>query len=398
MQSGLKHRLILAVCGITHGVQDGISAALYVLLPILAQAFGLSYFQIGIVRATHVGAMTLFEIPSGVLSEWLGERRLLAFGLVCAGCGFVYLSFANGLWIILAALAIAGMGGGFQHALCSSIISKTFEVRGQHTALGLYNSAGDAGKLAFTGLFSLAVGLGLAWQTVVTGFGLIAIATGIVVLVALRGLRAGYINRPQIKASSEDAGIGWGILNPAGFSRLCAVVFLDTAVQAGFFTFIAFLILDRGLPQELAFTGLVLTMVGGIFGKAGCGYLADKIGPKPAFALVQCAAAAAIMVLVVAPATVMFVLLPLLGIFLQGSTSITYGSVGGYFHSDRRSRGFALIYTVSSLSAIAGPVLFGLIGDHFGLSASMTAMAVVSLMAVIPSLLSRSAQTAHSIC
>ena len=81
-----RRRLTLAGCCGVHGVQDGLTSALYVILPTLAQAFGLTYAQVGFVKAVNNTAMTLLELPSGMLSEWLGERALLVFGLLCAGC------------------------------------------------------------------------------------------------------------------------------------------------------------------------------------------------------------------------------------------------------------------------------------------------------------------------
>ena len=77
----------------------------------------------------------------------------------------------------------------------------------------------------------------------------------------------------------------------------------------------------------------------------------------------------------------------MLGIFLQGSTSITYGVVGELVHSERVSRGFALIYSISSLSGLLGPVFFGLLGDYFGIEPTMLAMALVSLLAIPPCML-----------
>lgn len=86
MSTPKRQKLILAVCAATHAVQDGLGAALYVLMPLLAQAFGLSYAQVGVIRAARAAATSVFELPSGLLAERLGERRLLAFGLALALC------------------------------------------------------------------------------------------------------------------------------------------------------------------------------------------------------------------------------------------------------------------------------------------------------------------------
>jgi len=371
MQAETKRKRILAICCGAHGVQDGLSAALYVLMPVLAQAFGLSYAQIGIIRATNNTAMALFEMPSGLLSEWFGERRLLVFGLVCAGFGYVYLATASSLWIILVSLLIAGTGAAFQHALASSIISRTFESGGRRSALGLYNSSGDAGKLVFTGLFSLALGVGMAWQGVVAGFGLVALVFAVAVYLVLRSAHAGARRSVSEDPATDSEPAGWGIRDRTGFSALCLVVFLDTAVQAGFLVFVAFVVTAKDVPADLAGFAVVVTLIGGMFGKAGCGYLADRIGIRNAFALAQCATAAGIVVFLLVPPLPAFFVLPFVGVFLQGSTSITYGTVADFVRSNRQSRGFAMIYSVSGLSAIAGPVGFGLLSDHSGLSTTM---------------------------
>ena len=110
---GNKTSLTLATCCSVHALQDGLTTTVNVLLPILAQAFGLSYAQVGIVKAANVAAMALLEIPSGLLSERVGARILLVFGLFIAGVGYVWLSLAAGFAAILFSLSLAGVGAGY---------------------------------------------------------------------------------------------------------------------------------------------------------------------------------------------------------------------------------------------------------------------------------------------
>lgn len=74
----LSPRRVLALCATTHALQDGISVALNLVLPLLAQAFGLSYAQVGLLRAIKSGVMVLFEIPGRVLSERWDSKILQA--------------------------------------------------------------------------------------------------------------------------------------------------------------------------------------------------------------------------------------------------------------------------------------------------------------------------------
>lgn len=375
-----KRRLTLAACSGVHGVQDGLSAALYVILPTLAEVFGLSYAQVGVIRAVKNSAMALFELPSGMLSERLGERTLLVFGLFCAGCGYLALAVSPGMAAITASLFLAGFGGAFQHALSSSIVSTTFQGAGSRTALGVYNSAGDIGKLAFTAFYSLAIGMGIAWQGVVTGFGLTAVLGAVALFFILRRLQVGARPSLDAHAQSASARTGWGIRDRSAFTALVVIVFLDIAVQSGFLTFLAFLMLEKQVPAGLAAFAVVLTLAGGIFGKFGCGFLADRIGVRSSLVIVECLTAAGIVAILLSPTLLAYVLLPVLGMVLQGSSSITYATVSDLVRADRQSRGFAAIYTIASAASIAGPIVFGVVGDRFGLTPAMLTMAVVVLL------------------
>ena len=387
---GVRRKLTLAACCATHGVQDGLTASIYILLPILAQAFGLSFAQVGMVRAAHSGAMGLLELPSGMLSERFGQRRLLAFGLLCAGTGYLTVSMAGGFTGLVLGLCIAGCGAAFQHALSSSLVSGAFSGPARRTALGAYNSSGDAGKLLFSGFLTTLVGAGAAWPHVAAGYGSVAIAAGIGLLFVLRAIRVGAPDAVSHRRSSLR-GADWGIRHRRGFVTLAVIVLLDISVQDAFLVFIAFLMLYKQVPVELAGFAVVLTLAGGIAGKFGCGLLAARLGPVRALIVVEIVSAAAILAVLAAPAMVAFCLLPLAGVVLQGSSSITYGTVGDLVDERRQSRGFALVYTLSSAASIVGPISFGLVSDGFGLEAAMVAMAVVVALPAPLSLLLRGA-------
>jgi len=386
----------LAACCTAHVVQDGLLATLYVLLPVLAQAFGLSYAQVGVIRATNNTAMAMLEIPSGVLSERLGERTLLTFGLICAGLGYLALTTATGFASVIVCLFVVGVGGAFQHALSSSLISTAYTGTGRRSALGVYNSAGDAGKLAFTGVFSLAMGLGVAWQGVIGGYALIALLAAAGVLHTLLRLGAGAHPLRDVHARQAAGTSGWGIRDRGGFAALAVIVFLDITVQSSFLTFLAFLMLDKQVPTSLAGAAVVLTLAGGMFGKFGCGFLAERYGVIRSLVVVECLTAVGIVAILLSPTLLAYALLPLLGVVLQGSSSITYATVSDLMRGDRHTRGFATIYAISSMASIVGPIGFGIIGDRLGLTAAMLGMAIVVLLPLPLSLLLRPALAARA--
>lgn len=369
-------RITLAtVCGV-HAIQDGLYATVYVLLPVIAPVFGLSYVQVGSVRAAFSAAMTLLQIPSGVLAERFGERILLAFGLVCAGLGYLIVAASPGLTILLSGVFLAGLGAAFQHAPSSSLIVRVFEHGGQRAALGAYNAAGDVGKLALTAAFSLALGVGFAWYQAIAGLGFLAVVPAVAVFIVLHRLDVGGRPATSTEAPDRTEVRGWGIRDRGGFATLAAIVFLDLAVQSGFLTFLAFLMSEKQVPTSLAAFAVVLSLTGGVFGKLGCGFLTDRIGARKSLTVVQCLTASGIIAVMASPPMISFFILPFLGVVLQGSSTITYGSVSDLVDRERQSRGFAFIYSVSSAAAIIGPIAFGTIGDRLGLVTAMLAMAV----------------------
>ena len=94
--------------------------------------------------------------------------------------------------------------------------------------------------------------------------------------------------------------------------------------------------------------------------------------------MVELLTATGIVAVVIAPPMAAYVLLPMLGAFLQGSSSITYGTISDLFHPNRQARGFSLIYTTSNMASITASISLGLISDKFGLNAMMLVMAALT--------------------
>lgn len=374
MSAAGSHRILFASCG-AHFIQDGLVALQYVLLPILAQVFGLNYAQVGFLRAVSNSAMTLLEIPAGMLSERFGEARLLVFGLLCASLGYLGVALALDFYLIVFGFLVAGSGAAFQHSLASALIANNFNDADRRRSLGLYNAFGDGGKLAFTGIFSLSIGVGIAWNLVVTGLCILTLLFAAVLFVTVK--------RQPVPAASgnRDEGSGdsrWGIKHPRRFFWLAVTVFVDTLAQAVFLTFIAFLLLEKGSSDALASMAVVLALGGGMIGKFASGYLAVRFGDFVAFRILQLLTVTGLLLMTILPALPTLLLLPVIGLAVQGSSTVTYGAVSDFIQRGRQSRGYALIYTLSSLSAVIGPLLFGGLADLYGLEMSLILLAVLT--------------------
>ena len=372
---------LVATCG-AHFIQDGLVALQYVLLPILAQVFGLNYTQVGLLRAASNSAMTLLEIPAGVLAERFGESRLLIFGLLCAGLGYLGVALASEFYLIVVGFVVTGSGAAFQHSLASAMIANHFGDAERRRSLGLYNAFGDAGKLAFSGIFGVAIGAGIAWNLIVTGLCLVTLAFSASLIVMLKN-RSGGGRAGKAETQADSPNGKWGIKQPRKFVWLGFTVFIDTLAQAVFLTFIAFLVLQKGGSETLASMAVVLTLCGGMVGKFASGYLAARHGDRNAFRILQLLTVAGLLVLWPLPVVPALALLPLIGLAVQGSSTVTYGALSDFVHRDRQSRGYAMIYTLSSLSAVVGPLVFGGLADLYGVEVSFALLALLTSLTLV---------------
>jgi len=369
----------LATCCAVHTLHDGLSDVSYVLLPLLAQTFGLSLVQVGVIRGAHRAAMAAFQIPAGLIAERFGERNLLALGTLLVGVAFLGLGYAPGFWAILVALFGAGLGSSVQHPLGSTLISRAYPHEGRRAALGTYNFAGDVGKFAFGAIVSLALLAGISWQAPVLGFGVAALVAAAAVLALVADTRT-PVGTGTMRAAKTTA--GWGIRDRRGFTVLCLIEILDSSTRTGFLTFIAFLLIAEGLSEGWAASAVPLVFIGGMAGKLACGLLAERLGVVRMIIATELATACGIFAALALPAIAAFVLLPLVGVVLQGTSSVLYATVGEFVEPDRLPRSFGLFYTIGSICGIAAPLGYGLLGDRFGVSTAIATMGVVVLLTI----------------
>jgi FSR family fosmidomycin resistance protein-like MFS transporter len=376
-------KLALRTCNSAHVLHDGLVDMLYALLPLLREAFGLTYAEVALVRSVHKTATAAFQIPIGMLSEKVGARILLVLGTAIAGAAFLGLSFANGFIAILVCIFFAGCGGAFQHPLASSIISNAFPGTGQRAALGLYNAFGDIGKFAFLGTTILATAsFGLSWQVPVHGFGIIALVMAVTTMILLSRANAG--DPPEIQTSEERAQSvqGWGIKHRRGFITLGVITALDNSARNGFLTFAAFLMIEKGVSTEWAASAVLVTVFGGMCGKFAVGQIAERIGVTRTIALTEFATAGLILLVIVTPSLYAYFILPFLGVFLNGTSSAIYGTVPDLIEGEKHSRAYGLIYTLGSVCGVVAPLLYGLLADYTSVSTTMVVVAGVVLLTV----------------
>ena len=377
-----RARAVLATACSIHFVHDGFSDILYVLLPLWAAEFQLTFSQVGLIRTAYSGGMAAFQIPAGLLAERWGERRLLAIGTAVTACGFVLAGAVGGFVSLLTVLLVAGLGSGVQHPLSSSLVSKAYETGPRRAALGTYNFSGDLGKVAVPATVAFAATV-IGWRWASAAYGVIGVVAALAILGMLVRLETGMPEPTVRSAETHATGSGWGIRDLRGFRTLTAIGMIDNATRTGFLTFLPFVLMAKGSSVAGVGTALALLFAGGAVGKFVCGLAAERLGVIRTVVLTEAATTLGILGLIAAPLPVALAILPLMGVALNGTSSVLYGTVADLVTTDRRSRAYGLYYTVTIATSALAPSVYGIVGDIVGVRATLVIVASV-VLATLP--------------
>ena len=382
---------VLAVVAAAHFIHDGFADVVYVLLPLWAAEFSLSFAQVGIIRTAYSGGMALFQIPAGFIAERTGERAVLVFGTLVTAAGFVVAGLAGGFISLLAVLLVAGLGSGVQHPLASSIVSQAYETGRRRTALGTYNFSGDLGKVAVPAVVAFLAAAHGSWRMPAALYGVVGLVAAFVIWTLLARLDIGT-RLPPRQATEAVAGGGWGIRDPRGFQALTLIGMIDNATRSPFLTFLPFLLIEgKGATMAGVGVAMALLFAGGAVGKFVCGMMAERIGIIRAVVITETATTLGILAVLVAPLHLAYVVLVPLGVALNGTSSVLYGTVAELVTPERRSRAYGLYYTVTIATSAIAPTIYGLLSDVLGVRATLTVVGLMVLVTIPLCLMLRSA-------
>jgi len=369
-----ERRPMAVACG-AHILHDGYTDLLYVLLPLWQAEFGLGYAEIGLLRALYTGAMASLQVPAGALAERIGGPLLLGIGTALAGVGYLIAGASTGFALLVVALVVGGAGSSVQHPVAANLVAQAFSGRRSRGALAGYNFSGDLGKMAFPAMTAGLVML-MPWRGATTVIGLVGLAAAAAIL-AVRGLPG----RASIAVASEKTDAA----NPAardgrGFPLLLAIAMIDSATRMGFLTFLPFLLKMKGADLPMIGIALTLIFTGGAAGKLACGWLGLRLGMVWATVLTEALTALGILVLLPLPLFACLLVLPLIGVALNGTSSVLYGTVPELVAPARRQRAFSIFYTGGVGAGALAPVVYGLASDLADVPVMMVLIAAVALV------------------
>ncbi len=378
-----RTRSLFSFCAF-HFLDDGFTDSIYLLLPFIAAELSLSFSQVGLLKGIFSGSTGLFQFPLSLLGERMGELIVIVLGTLGLTGGFLILSRTYSFTAILCSLIFAKISGAGQHGLSSSVLSRVFEVSGRRAAMGTYNFSGDLGKVCIPFILALMINQ-WGWRQALLLLSTGGMATGAFLYLLISRQKdpsPSFQSHKMAHAETE----GWGVENRKKFSVLLTIGIIDISARHALLTFLPFLLLKKGIPVTQVGFALTLLFAGGALGKFTCGILAEWFGIIPMVVGTEILTIAGILSLLGLPSSWIWFVLPLVGIVLNGTSSVLYATVAEMIAPASRSRGYGLYYAITLGSGAVSPLAFGLLTDSMGLSFTIT---VTALMVFVTLPLSR---------
>jgi len=367
-------RRAASIAAVTHALHDGYTDLIYIMLPLWQAEFGLDYAALGLLRGVFVGAMASLQIPAGFASEKLGAAVVLALGTALAGLGYCLAGASSGFAMLLGALFIGGLGASTQHPIASALVARAFAGPRSLKALGTYNFAGDIGKMTLPATLSLML-LVMAWRPALAILGCLGfVLAAVIFVVTPRYQREGSEQKAETKIVADEP------RRPFAFPLLLMIGVIDSATRMGFLLFLPFVLTQKGASLQTIGLAMTLVFAGGAAGKLACAFIGARIGAIGTVWLTEGLTAVGILALMPLPLPAALVLLPLIGVALNGTSSVLYGSVPSLVVPQWRTRALSIFYTGTIGSGALAPALYGVVGDAFGVWKALTLVAIMVLL------------------
>jgi len=368
------------VLGFVSMLMDISSEMIHSLLPMfMVTTLGASAFTVGMIEGAAESTALIVKVFSGVLSDYIGKRKILAvFGYTLGALTKPLFAIATSVGVVLTARLLDRAGKGVRGAPRDALVADITPQHIRGEAFGLRQSLDTAG--AFLGPL-LGVGLMLVWANDFRAVFWLAVIPGLMaVALLLIGIReperheghkrTNPINRENIKRLGASywwvVGIG-AVFTLARFSE----AFLVLRAQQG------------GIP--IALVPLVMVAMNIIYATSAYpfGKLSDRMSHAKLLAIGLVVLIAADMVLAINDHwAVVLAGVALWGIHMGITQGLLATMVADTAPADLRGTAYGFFNLMSGIAMLLASGIAGLLWDKLGASFTFYAGAVFSIIAL----------------
>jgi MFS family permease len=371
---------------------DAFDVMLYVFcLKSIMEQWRLSPAVAGFMVTVTLFASSFGGIMFGAVADRFGRKKaLMATVLIFSVCsGFSGL--AQNLTQLVIARTILGLGMGGEWASGALLVSETWPARHRGKAVGLMQGGWALGYIAAA----------LAAATILPRYGWrVMFFLGIIPAVFALWVRT-KVEEPRVWVDQHrQARAVPGGKAPGGFLQIFRIdllrftlvsTLISTFVMFAYWGLFSWLPSFLGTPVAKGGAGLSIVkapmwmipmMVGAYFGYVSFGFIADRFGRRPTFAVYLLLSAVLVFVFGnTRNATALMVMGPFLGFFGSGYFSAFGAFISELFPTRARGSAVGFCYNTGRMVSALAPTVIGFLSMRYGVGAALAFTAVAFVLA-----------------
>ena len=315
----------------------------------------LNYTWAGALMSSYFVGYTIGQIPWGIISDKHGSRKAMSLSVLGVSLSTLLFGYSYNLVLAVFFRFLSGLLGAGIFVPSVKLVSGWFNSKERGTALGLLNIGGSAGLIIASWVVPL-LSISLGWRMSLRIIGVFGAVSALLCFSLLKDREGVVVNRVNLKKLPFRYVSFW-YLNFIQFIRL-----------GSFYTFISWmplvlkeeyslsLIAISGAMSILNLAGMIANPIGGI--------VSDWFGEKNVLTIGFLSLSLFIILFTFnIGGIIMYILVFLLGWFINFSRSPSFSIIPDLFGSDTAGSISGITNTFASLGALILPFTLGFIRD-----------------------------------
>jgi MFS family permease len=364
-------------------------ATFYLLLPLIGNELGLSFSQIGSILTCQYVAGAVSNLPGGMAVDLVGRKGLLmAVALSWIGLPYLMMGLSHSYWMLLACAALVGIGNNLWHPTAIPLLAQNHPER-SGLVVSIHAMGGNLGD-AVAPLVVGALLTAFSWRDVV----IMNIIPGVIASVLLLMLlgQGGSLSMgpglgPELADAKRKSAVSLkGVLSLLA-DRTVVTLSLGSAMRSmTAMTLLTFLPLF--LANEMGYSpawvgGLLFALqAAGFVAAPVSGHLSDRMGRRNIIMASMAMSGVVLVFMALAgrsPAFALFV--AFLGFFLFATRSVLQAWLLDAAPKHLGGTSIGILFGAQSVGAAIGPLVGGVIADHYGITATFYYLAATIVVA-----------------
>jgi len=379
---------VLAAVTMAHFLNHVYTGALSPFLPLIQIDLSLNYTEVGVITSAVVLAMTISHIVVGYLGDRGAKWRdaFISTSILLSALAMILVSYSSSFLILAVFQFFLGVGASGYHPSVFPALAEKFRQRDLAKATGIQAMGGLIGMaiIPFLGV-TLLVALG-GWRLSLVVLGVMGLIIFVPFIILMIYSRSGYTKGFIDKEDETEGADGWTkgywlgliLMGLRGMSFRCTSLLMPLYLEATY-------------PVDLVQAGYLTTVMltAGLVGEIIAGWLSDKLNKRVVFLILSTGFATPALLLLNYSLSlgVLIVMLVIIGFFFYLGVPANTAYLTEVSPRENRGLAFGLLFSIGALPGAVSPIIFGWIGDVWGLPASILFLVITTTMATIVALL-----------